>query len=86
VEELRELRMAGIYVLTGLIWAFVTVIGVGTLWSDQGLAPVLIALVLALAPSAFAGARDAGGAARLAFGVTIPLYPALLAYQWSGNP
>lgn len=86
MEELRELRLAGIYILTGLMWLFVAGIGAGTLWSDQGLAPVLTALLLALAPSAFAGARNAGLLARLTFGATMPLYPALLLYQWSGNP
>lgn len=85
MEELNKLRLGGIYVLTGLMWIFVAVIGAGPLSSEQGLAPVLTAVLLTLAPSAFAGLRNAGVWARLAFGATMPLFPALLVYQWTGH-
>ena len=84
--ELDILRRGGVRALAGVAWACAAVILLGSFWSSQGALPVILALAVTVVPSAlaFMGRQDA--MTRMMFGLTMPLYPAILLYQWSGTP
>ncbi len=85
MEQLVHLRLRGIQVLAGLIWGLTLVIGVGTAFSSEGYIPLVAAAALAVVPTIFAVTGRSDATARLLLGLTVPLYPALLLFQWAGN-
>jgi methyl-accepting chemotaxis protein len=80
--ELDALRSGGVKALAAIAWACVAVILLGCLWSPVGWLPGLVALAVTAAPTFLARAGDAGPRARLVFGITLPLYPAIMLAQW----
>ena len=85
LEELNTLRMRGIRLLAGVAWLATLVIVGGTLWADSGATPALMAVALSIYPTVVAlrGSHDA--ATRTVLGATMPLYCALMLFQWSGH-
>jgi len=86
MDELVALRRGGILALLGAAWGCVVCIVVCCFWSTQGWAPALIALLVSIAPTALALSGRTDVMVRIAFGATMPLYPAILLFQWSGSP
>lgn len=83
--ELNILRLRGIRLLAGIAWLATLVIVGGSPWGEGGLLPVMLAVGLSIYPTVVAlrGINDA--ATRTVLGATMPLYCALLLFQWSGH-
>jgi methyl-accepting chemotaxis protein len=82
--DLARLRRRGAFALIGVIWICTAIIGVGCMRSAEGWNALLIALVLAALPTALVLGGRNDTATRLMLGVTLPLYPAVLLFQWQG--
>lgn len=84
MDELQSLRRGGIFALTGVAWLMAAMVCVSAMWFASGGLAAAIAVGVSLAPTwiAFAGRTDV--ASRIAFGVTLPVYPALMLYQFAG--
>ena len=85
MNQLTTLRSSGIRILTAIAWAFVAVIALGSLWSSQGWWPAALAALVAIVPTMLALGNRTDAGSLIAFGLTLPLYPALLLYQWTGS-
>lgn len=85
MEELMSLRRGGAIALAGVAWACVAVIAAGSIWSSQGWTPLLLAAAITIAPTIVAGMQRTDAASCVIFGLTLPLYPAILLLQWSGS-
>ena len=86
MHELNEFRRLGAKGLTAVCWLFVAALGASCLYLGGGAMPFLAAAAVSLVPTLLAWQDKGCGTSRLAFGVTLPLYPALLLWQWSGQP
>lgn len=85
-DGLTSIRRLATKALLGVAALGTLAVFIGSFWSAQGATPVILAL-LTLAGPAIVVARGATDvAARLVFGITLPLYPAILLFQWSGAP
>jgi methyl-accepting chemotaxis protein len=84
MHELAILRRNGLRALTVLILGCVAVIGVSSFFSTQGWLPLILAIAVSLLPTLAVAAGRTDSATRLAFGCTLPLFPAIMLYQWSG--
>ena len=84
MNELVALRLQGVRWMAGLSWIVALIVMVGTAFTGSGLVPAALAIVLAAFPTfaAFAGATDT--LTRTTLGATMPLFCAVLLYQWSG--
>ncbi|GAC1404561.1 MAG: methyl-accepting chemotaxis protein [Novosphingobium sp.] len=71
--------------LAAVAWAFVGVIVLGSFWSSQGWWPAALAAALAVVPTMLAAGNRTDAGSLVTFGLTLPLYPALLLYQWAGS-
>ena len=85
MNELNQLRRNGAYGLMAACWVFVIGLAASGLYLGRWL-PVVAAIAMSIVPSMLAWQDKGTGPSRLAFGVTLPLYPALLLWQWSGEP
>jgi len=84
MNELVALRAQGVRVLAGLAWLAAVAVIVGTAFAATGPVPALLAVGLSIFPTlaAWRGATDP--LTRIALGATMPLFCAVLLYQWSG--
>ncbi|MEJ5976368.1 methyl-accepting chemotaxis protein [Novosphingobium sp. PS1R-30] len=85
MHELNQLRRTGAYGLTAACWIFVLGLAAGGVHLGRWL-PLVAAIAVSIVPTLLARQDRGTGASRLAFGVTLPLYPALLLWQWTGEP
>jgi len=85
MNELVALRLQGVRMLAGLAWLACLVVIAGTLFAGSGPVPAILALGLTAFPTlaVLRGATDP--MTRTALGATMPLYCAVLLYQWSGS-
>lgn len=85
-DELASLRRQGVRIIAGLAWLMVAVTAVSAPFASTGYLPPVMALALAAFPTiaALKGAGDAP--TRLALGPTMPLFCAVLVYQWDASP
>ena len=85
MNELDALRLQGVRLLAGCAWLAILAVILGTLVAGTGPIPALLALGLGVFPTlaAWRGATDP--TTRLALGATMPLFCAVLLYQWSGS-
>ena len=85
MEELNNLRRQGIRILAGVTWVTTIMILAGSFFAGTGMLPVIMAAALAVYPT-LAAMRNADDAVtRVAIGATLPLYCAILLFQWSGK-
>ncbi|WP_374412661.1 methyl-accepting chemotaxis protein [Novosphingobium colocasiae] len=85
MNELEDLRQRGARSLLGVIALCIVIIALGAFFSRSGIAPPLAALAIAALPAWMVWRGDAGPQSRVALGITLPLYPAILLWQWSGG-
>jgi len=85
MEEITKLRATAVKGLALVCWLMVGCILVGSFMATTGFVPVLLALAVTAVPTMLALGQRHDGAARLILGATLPLYPAILVYQWSGT-
>ncbi|NBC36397.1 methyl-accepting chemotaxis protein [Novosphingobium sp. FSY-8] len=85
MDEIDNLRHLGMRALVGMCWLGVLLIAGGTAFATTGYVPLLLALGLTAVPTMMVSGGRTDAAARLTMGATLPLYPALLLYQWSGS-
>lgn len=84
-NELSALRRVGMKALLGLAALGVASIGLGAIWSAQGIFPVVLAALAIIGPAIVVAKGSTDRASRLVFGLSLPLFPAILLYQWSGT-
>ncbi len=85
LDELARIRRHGTLAVTAVLWACIAIIGVGSHYSDQGLLPVMLALGLAAVPTVLICVARNDATTRVLLGATLPLYPAIMLFQWSGT-
>ena len=85
MEELDSLRLQGIRILAGIAWLATTIVAGGSLFAGTGALPVVMAAGLAVFPTWAAAQRLNDMALRIALGATMPLYCAILLFQWTGH-
>ncbi|HWU03787.1 MAG TPA: methyl-accepting chemotaxis protein [Novosphingobium sp.] len=85
MQELDTLRSLGMRALVAVCWACVAIVLGGSLFSAAGLLPVVMALAITALPTMMIAQGRSDATARLVLGATMPLYPAILLYQWSGS-
>lgn len=85
MDELDQLRRQGVRVIAAIAWLVTAIIAGGCFFAGTGFLPVLLALALTVYPT-LAAARGAGDVAtRISLGATMPVYCAILLFQWSGG-
>ncbi|HMP55626.1 MAG TPA: methyl-accepting chemotaxis protein, partial [Novosphingobium sp.] len=86
MDDLGKLRWQGIGVIAGMAWLSLLCVLASSLAIGGGLMPPVMAAMLTAFPTyaAWRGLDDTG--CRVALGVTMPLYCAILLYQWTGHP
>lgn len=84
MKEIINLRHLGMKALVGVCWLVTILVLVGSMIAGSGFAPVLLALALVAVPTLLVMAGKDDGVARIAMGATLPLFSAVLLYQWSG--
>ncbi|GFM30951.1 methyl-accepting chemotaxis protein [Novosphingobium sp. PY1] len=85
MNELDEMRRKGAKILLAISWLSVAIIA-GCAWaSGSGPAPALLAAAITIVPTLQVMAGNNGLQARLALGLAVPLYPAIMLWQWSGQ-
>ena len=84
-DGLTVIRQIAIKALLGLAAFGTLAVFVGSFWSAQGAMPVILALLALAGPAAVAARRATDAAARVVVGISLPLYPAILLFQWSGS-
>ena len=84
MNELQSLRRGGILALAGVAWLMAAMVCVSAMGFGGGGLAAAIAIAVSLVPTwiALTGRTDA--ASRIALGVTLPVYPALMLYQFAG--
>ncbi|MBC2661922.1 methyl-accepting chemotaxis protein [Novosphingobium flavum] len=82
MDELTQLRRAGVRVVAGVCWLATLIIGAGCLFADSGVLPLVLAAGLAIYPTLAAGQGRDDVTTRTMLGLTLPLYGALLLFQW----
>lgn len=83
-HELSALRRVGMKALLALAALGVVSILIGSLWSDQGVLPVILAIAALIGPATVVARGTTDAASRVTFGLALPLYPAIMLYQWAG--
>jgi methyl-accepting chemotaxis protein len=86
MDELASLRLQGVRIIAGIAWLAVAVTVVSSLFAGSGVWPPIMAVVLALFPTLCAMQGSSEPLTRIALGATMPLFCAVLVYQWSGAP
>lgn len=85
LAELARIRRNGTRALAAVIWVCVAIVACGVFFTDQGWTPLFIAVAFSILPSLLVAQGRADTATRLVFGISLPLYPAILLYQWAGD-
>lgn len=85
MDNLAPLRLMGMRALAGVCWVAVAMLLAGALLDGRAMTPVMMAVALALVPTAFAVAGRIESFARISVGATMPLFCALALYQWAGT-
>ncbi|MDE2405335.1 MAG: methyl-accepting chemotaxis protein [Sphingomonadales bacterium] len=85
MDELSNLRRQGVRVIAAIAWLINAIIAGGSFFAGTGALPVVLALALSIYPAwaAIKGRDDA--VTRITLGATLPVYCAILLYQWSGS-
>lgn len=83
-HALMPLQRRGMAILAGAAWCGTLVVLVCSAFAP-GIVWPLLALVTAIVPTWLAVQRRADAVARIAMGLCLPLYPAILLAQWSGS-
>ncbi|NKI99495.1 methyl-accepting chemotaxis protein [Novosphingobium sp. SG707] len=83
MKEIVNLRHLGMKALVGVCWLITILVLIGSMIAGSGFAPVLLALALVAVPTLLMMAGKDDGVARIAIGATLPLFSAVLLYQWS---
>ena len=86
MHELNNLRRNGAIWLTAASWLFVAALAASGFYLGGRWLPFGAAVAVSIVPTLLARQDKGTGSSRLAFGATLPLYPALLLWQWSGEP
>jgi methyl-accepting chemotaxis protein len=86
MNELASLRRGGALALIAICWCCVAAIGGSVLFAGSGFGPLLLAAGLTVVPTLLVRADSGGQATRMALAISIPLYPAIMLWQWSGQP
>ena len=86
MKELEDLRHKGATILLAMSWLCVLAVAGGAFLSGNGLYPALLAAAVTIVPTLQVLNGSHGRQTRLAFGLALPLYPAILLWQWSGTP
>ncbi len=86
MNELNDLRRRGVQITAVVCWLSTAIIAAGALFADTGLLPVIMAVALVAYPTLAAMRGQSDGATRVALGMTLPLYSAVLLFQWSDGP
>jgi methyl-accepting chemotaxis protein len=84
MNELARLRLQGIRMIAAVCCGLTLLVALGAFFAGTGIVPVVMAAVLAAYPLRVMLAGEADGLSRLVLGATLPLYSAILVYQWSG--
>ena len=86
MDDLEKLRKQGQVLICGLAWLSLALVLAGSLVATSGVMPVVLAAALTVYPTLVALRAQSDGGTRIALGATMPLYCAILLYQWSGHP
>ena len=86
MHELNQLRRNGAYSLMAACWLFVAGFAASSFYLGGQLLPLGAAALVSIVPTILALQDKGRGRSRMVFGATMPLYPALLLWQWSGQP
>lgn len=84
-DGLTSIRQIATKALLGLAALGTLAIFIGSFWSAQGATPVILALFALAGPAAVVARGATDVSARVVFGISLPLYPAILLFQWSGS-
>jgi len=85
MNELHELRRKGALALILICWIWVAVIAGGAFVAGSGVSPLIAALIISLIPSGLVKLDSASTATRLSLAMALPLYPAIMLWQWAGH-
>ncbi|MBU6268350.1 MAG: methyl-accepting chemotaxis protein [Sphingomonadales bacterium] len=85
MEELIELRAQGVRVIAAVAWLITAIIAGGSFFAATGFLPAVLALALSVYPTVAAAKGHSDTATRIALGATMPVFCAILLYQWSGH-
>ncbi|WP_395332633.1 methyl-accepting chemotaxis protein [Novosphingobium sp. BL-8H] len=85
MNQLEDLRSKGARGLLIVCWLSVLVTLGGLPFAQTGLAPVVAAVLITIVPTLLVLGGGNGAQARMTLGITLPLYPAILLWQWSGR-
>ena len=86
MNELNQLRRKGAVILLGIGWLCVAIIAGSAWFAETGLMPAVLATALTVVPSIQVLRGSNGLQTRLAIAAALPLYPAVMLWQWSGQP
>lgn len=84
MDDLEDLRRRGVRALAAIGW-LCTAIAFGRALAGGGYIPALLAAAVSALPTMFAVSGRCDTSARMALGLTAPLYPALFLAQWAGS-
>ena len=84
MDEITKLRRLGIKGLVLVGWFITAIIACGSFFATTGFVPVVLALAISALPTVLAMGDRTDTTARIMLGATMPLYSAILLYQWSG--
>ncbi|HZU65169.1 MAG TPA: methyl-accepting chemotaxis protein [Novosphingobium sp.] len=85
MEELVKLRQQGLRVLVGIAWLSCLIVAGGSFFAGSGVLPVVLAVALGIYPTLAAMGGQCDEGTRIVMGGTMPLYCAVLLYQWAGH-
>jgi len=85
MNELAELRRKGALALITICWLWVAIIAGGWRMADSGIGPLAVALAISVIPTALVRSDAASAASRFALALSLPLYPAIMLWQWSSS-
>lgn len=84
-DGLDSIRQIATKALLGLSALGTLAVFIGSFWSTQGATPVILAFLVLAGPAVIVARGSTDVAARIVFGISLPLYPAILLFQWSGS-
>lgn len=85
MNEIVKLRQVGMKSLVGVCWLVTILVLAGSLIAGSGFTPVLMVLALVAVPTMLMLSGKDDVMARTAVGATLPLFSAVMLYQWSGS-
>jgi methyl-accepting chemotaxis protein len=85
MEDIERLRQQGAKALMFVCWISAAIIALGCFFATSGFMPLVLALVVGILPSLMVMQGRDDTMSRMVLGATLPLYPAILLYQWSDS-